>query len=74
MTHVIDWPRLAIAVDEVRAHHGLSDRALAEQLGFSFTTLSRLRNGKHVSADALAAIVAWLYPHQVPPWIREVTE
>lgn len=70
--HTIDWPRLALAVDEVRAHHGLSERALAAQLGFSFSTISRLRNGHQVSADAVAALVAWLYPHQIPAWIRKI--
>lgn len=25
-----------------------------------------------LSADALAALVAWLFPHSIPLWIKEV--
>jgi hypothetical protein len=33
--------------------------------------LTRLRQGKHLSADGLAALVAWLYPARIPNWIKE---
>ena len=75
MPHVVNWPRLVEHLGVAQRHDGLSDRALAEQLGLpAFSTLSRLRHGQHVSADVLATLVAWLYPDQIPAWICEATE
>lgn len=46
-------------------------RIVAEQCGIPASGLTRLRQGKHLSADALAALVAWLYPARLPNWIKE---
>lgn len=68
-THAIDWLRLARTVEIVRVHHGLSERALSDQLGMSPNTFARLRHGEHIEADAVATLVAWLNPIGVPDWI-----
>lgn len=70
MTARVDWPhllRLLDAAQEIRG--GLTDRAAAEQIGIAPSTLSRLRRGKTLTADGLAALVAWLTPTRLPSWI-----
>lgn len=69
--HVVNWGRIAYAVEENRKRLGLSDRKLGKQLGIDYCALSRLRHGSALSADNLATLVAWLYPTQVPDWITE---
>lgn len=70
--HAVDWPKLVDTIEVVRGHYGLSSRQLADQLGFSPNTFTRMRQGFPCSADNLAAIVAWLYPTNVPDWIRKI--
>lgn len=73
MSHAVDWPKLVEHISVAQRHRGLSDRAMAETLGLpAYSTLSRLRHGQQVSADTLATLVAWLYPNEIPAWIREV--
>jgi hypothetical protein len=72
MHHRVDWDRLCAALEmacEIRACT-LAEAAYA--IGVSPSTLTRMRQGRTLSADALAGLVAWLYPQQIPRWIREV--
>lgn len=73
MTHEVDWRKLADAVDMACEIRDMSAADAAHQLGISPSALTRLRQGKHLSADNLAALVAWLYPQRIPHWIRTVT-
>lgn len=72
--HAVDWPRLLAALDATCTLRHLSYRAVAEQIGISPSGLTRLRQGKRLEADALAALTAWLYPGQIPRWVREVPD
>lgn len=73
MSHAVDWPKLVEHISVAQRHRGLTDRAMAETLGLpAYSTLSRLRHGRQVSADTLATLVAWLYPNEIPAWICEV--
>ncbi len=72
MAYVVDWSKLADAVDMACEIRNVSLRDVAEQIGVSPSGLTRLRQGKHLSADGLAALVAWLYPQRIPHWITEV--
>lgn len=73
MTHVVDWPKLAEALDMACEIRDASLRDVALELGISPSGLTRMRQGKHLSADAVAALVAWLYPQRIPTWIKEVS-
>lgn len=72
MSARIDWPRLIRTLDIAAEYHGLTDRAVAEQVGVSPSSLTRLRQGKALSADGLASLVAWLYPSSCPSWVVRV--
>lgn len=65
----IDWPRLIQTLDVAKEYHGLTDRGVAECVGISASSLTRLRQGKALTAEGLAALVAWLYPSSCPAWI-----
>lgn len=68
--HVVDWPKLAEAIEMACDIRDMSLRDVAERIGISPSGLTRLRQGKHLEADDLAALVAWLYPQRIPHWIR----
>lgn len=72
MAHEVDWDRIADALEMACEIRDVSLRDVAEEIGISPSGLSRLRQGKHLSADALASLVAWLYPQRVPLWIKAV--
>jgi transcriptional regulator with XRE-family HTH domain len=72
MAHQVDWDKIADALDMACEIRDVSLRDVAEEIGISPSGLSRLRQGKHLSADALASLVAWLYPQRVPLWIKAV--
>lgn len=69
--HVIDWTRIADTLELACEMRDVSLRDVAGQCGIPASGLTRLRQGKHLSADALAALVAWLYPARIPSWIKE---
>jgi len=69
--HVVNWPRIRDSVELACEMRDVSLRDVAEEVGISPSGLTRLRQGKHLSADALAALVAWLYPARIPNWIKE---
>jgi len=66
--HVVDWKLLADDLDMACRLRGCSLRRAALHVGLAPSGLTRLRQGKALSADSLAALVAWLYS-DVPPWI-----
>lgn len=70
--HAVDWDRIADSVEMACQIRGVSLRDISEAVGISPSGLTRLRQGKHLSADGLAALVAWLFPRDVPFWIKEV--
>lgn len=70
-SHVVDWARKSDSLELARDIRGMSQRDVAEAVGIPASGLTRLRQGKHLSADGLAALVAWLYPTSVPKWIKE---
>lgn len=72
MSARIDWPRLITALDVATEYHGLTDRDAAQKIGISASAICRLRQGKAMSADGLAALVAWLYPSSCPSWVVRV--
>lgn len=70
MTHVVDWGKIADAVEMACEIRDVSAAEAAGQIGLSPSALTRLRQGKHLSADNLAALVAWLYPQRIPHWVK----
>lgn len=70
MSHVVDWHKIEDALDMACEIRDVTLRDVAEQIGISPSGLTRLRQGKHLSADGLAALVAWLYPQRIPLWIK----
>ncbi len=61
--YVLDCAALAIAVDTVRRHRGISMRTVAEETGLSPSTLTRICQGQKPDADGLLTLLAWLgYP------------
>jgi transcriptional regulator with XRE-family HTH domain len=69
-----DWNNLCIALETTRARRGLSLRKVAAEMGVPVTGLSKLRRGDGaLSADAVARLLAWLYPRSVPWWITDGT-
>lgn len=56
------------------AIRGISVNQAGAQMGISSASLFRLRQGKTLEADCLAALVAWLYPSRIPHWIRSSHE
>lgn len=69
--HVVDWPRLIESVEIACEIRGCSLRDVAKAIGVSSSGLTRMRQGKALAADALASLVAWLYPASIPTWIKE---
>lgn len=67
--HVVDWVKLVEAFDMACEIRDVSQRDVAAAIGISGSGLTRLRQGGALSADALAALVAWLYPKRIPHWI-----
>lgn len=69
--HVVDWTRICDTLELACEMRGVSLRDVADQVGIPASGLTRLRQGKHLSADGLAALVAWMYPNSTPKWIKE---
>lgn len=69
MSHRVDWHKIADAVEMACDIRDVSLRDVAEEIGISPSGLTRLRQGKHLSADGLASLVAWSFPTKVPVWI-----
>ncbi|GHH57590.1 hypothetical protein [Lentzea cavernae] len=68
--HVVSWAKLIESLETACRDQGKSMREVAKELGIAGSGLTRLRQGKSLSADATAALVAWLYPDDIPPWIE----
>lgn len=65
----VDWTKIVEDMHMACLHRRVSLRGIASEIGIANSGLGRLRRGGHLSADALAALVAWLYPDNVPAWI-----
>jgi hypothetical protein len=72
--HVVDWPKLCDALEMACEIRGKSLRAVATEIGVSSSGLTRLRQEKHLSGDALASLVAWLFPASIPLWIKPAAQ
>jgi hypothetical protein len=70
VTHTVDWTKLRDAMEMACEIRNVSMFTAGVEMGFSPSSLTRLRQGKHLSADNLAALVAWLYPQRIPHWVR----
>lgn len=70
--YAVDWQRLADSLEMACHIRGVSLRDVAAEVGISPSGLSRLRSGQHLSADATAALTAWLFPKDVPFWFKAV--
>lgn len=68
-TYVVNWAKLADSLEMACEIRSMSLRDVAHQIGISSSGLTRLRQGKHLDGDALASLVAWLYPSSIPLWI-----
>lgn len=73
-SYVVDWDRITDALEMACQIRGLTLRDAAEAIGVPPSSLTRLRQGKHLSADALAALAAWLFPKDVPFWFKAVDQ
>jgi transcriptional regulator with XRE-family HTH domain len=51
---------LPVLVREARRARGLSQRAAAEQVGISFSTISRLENGEDLVMSNVFRLLCWL--------------
>lgn len=58
--HVLDVLTLAVSVQAVARHRGMSMRQVAGETGLSPSTLTRLANGQKPDADGLVSLLAWL--------------
>jgi transcriptional regulator with XRE-family HTH domain len=56
----LDIAKLALAVETVLTHRGLSSRKGAAEIGLSPSTLTRIKHGQKPDADGLIALLAWL--------------
>lgn len=66
----VDWFRLGVDLDDACARRNLSLRAAGREIGLPVSALSKLRRGGKLSADSVARLAVWLYPHVTPPaWI-----
>jgi hypothetical protein len=65
----VDWYLLGMELDAACARRLVSLRKAAHQMRVPVSGLSNLRHGGKLSADAVARLVAWLYPRSVPAWI-----
>jgi transcriptional regulator with XRE-family HTH domain len=68
----VDWAKIADALEMACEIRNVSLRDVALEIGISPSGLTRLRQGQHLNADGLAALVAWLYPQRIPHWVRVV--
>ncbi len=69
----VDWQRLGEDLDAVCARRLISIRRAAAEIGIPSSGLTKLRHGGKLSADGVARLVAWLYPHARPHWIIPAT-
>jgi hypothetical protein len=67
----VNWAKLAADLDTACRTRLLSRRNAAREIGMASSGLSKLDHGHRLSADTLAALVAWLYPDAVPDWITD---
>ena len=73
--HAVDWARIRADLDRYCHLRRMTLRQVAEQTGISASGLTKLRQGDgHLSADKLAALVAWLWPNRTPRWIVPVDD
>lgn len=56
----LDVEKLATAVMTVLRHRGLSERKGAAELGFSPSTLHRMKAGHKPDADSVITLLMWL--------------
>lgn len=68
--HRVNWEYVETALDVVCRVRDVSLREAAIEIGVSPSALTRIRQGKHLSADGLAALMAWMFPSQIPAWIE----
>jgi transcriptional regulator with XRE-family HTH domain len=60
---VLDTDALALAIDLISRHRGISLRTVAAETGLSPSTLTRIKAGQKPDADGLLTLLAWLgYP------------
>ena len=59
-THRLDVAELHVAIYAQSHREGLSSKEVAEQLGVSESTLTRIKQGKRPDADALVTLLVWL--------------
>lgn len=68
--HVVDWQKIADALEMACEIRGMSLRDVAAETGLSSSTLTRLRQGKHLDGDGLASLTSWLFPKSIPIWVK----
>lgn len=56
----LDVEKLATAVTTVMRYRDLSERKAAAELGFSPSTLNRLKQGGKPDADSIVTLLIWL--------------
>lgn len=71
MTARVDWQKITEDMHMACLNRRVSLRDIAGEIGISPSGLTRLRQGQHLSADGLAALVLWLYPNVRPAWITD---
>ncbi|MYY79721.1 MULTISPECIES: helix-turn-helix transcriptional regulator [unclassified Streptomyces] len=59
-TYALDVPELHRRLNRRRLEHGQTWRQLADAVGISASTLSRLADRKRPDADALVSLLVWL--------------
>ena len=58
--------RLGQILDNHRRMERLSQKELAEQIGMSRHSLSKLTNGNTIASDQLTKLLMWLLEHETP--------
>ncbi|MFJ5984266.1 hypothetical protein [Lentzea sp. NPDC092896] len=72
--HIVNWTKLIDLLEQACRSRQKSMRQVAKELGIAQSGLTRMQQGKSLSADATAALVAWLHPDDIPAWIEPNSE
>lgn len=68
-THRVVWSKLWDSLEMAMDIRDMSMRDVAGIIGVSPSSLTRLKQGHALEGDALASLVAWLFPSRVPTWV-----
>lgn len=67
----VDWQVLCFDLLAACRERHVTLTQAGNEMGVNVSTLSRLRrHGVPLSVEALASLIAWLYPEAIPAWVK----